>query len=157
MKHIKNYKKYEGKLNEEFGGLEFLGLTIGAMTVVPALVNYAAGAWQKFLMEKKYIPTGKIEKVVLTGGGEQLFDKEEDGKRYVEFEELKDKSSGEIFYGIHFSQSAGASDENRDVLYLVYNKENFEKVKKELGSGKGGEALLQNKRTATWSKTPSEN
>jgi len=154
MKYIKTFKNIN-KINEEFGGLELVALTIGAMTALPALLNYANGLWQKFLMEKKYIPTGKVEKCELVDRQKEVGGQEGE-KKYLEFQELKDKESGEMFYGTEMREGAGpgTGDENKNVMFILYSKENFEKIREELK--KEGAEYVLTKYTAKkmYSKTP---
>jgi len=156
MKYIKTFKNIN-KINEEFGGLELVALTFGAMVGVPALLNYASATWQKFMMEKKYVPTGKIEKCEIVDDQEKVGGQPGE-KKYLEFQELKDKTTGELFYGTELREGAGpgTGDEQQNLMFLLYSKENFDKIKNDLMQDSTiGRVLLKHTAKASWSKTPS--
>ena len=153
MKYIKRFDDTK-KVNEEFGGLELVALTFGAMVGVPALLNYASATWQKFMMEKKYVPTGKVEKCEIVDDQEKVGGQPGE-KKYLEFQELKDKTTGELYYGTELREGAGVTDEQQNLMFLLYTKENFEKIKNDLMKDSTvGRVLLKHTAKASWSKTP---
>lgn len=142
MKHIKRFSETQ-KVNEEIAGTLMIGgllLAIG----LPGIVKAAKAAWTKKMMEIKYKKTGKEEMVPTL---------RKDGKQgQVLFEQFKDNSSGEVFWGCTFSPNSHVADPgSRDEQYLLFDEAGYKRVKEELS--KGDFSLTGS--SARWSKRPS--
>ena len=142
MKHIKRFSETQ-KVNEEIAGTLMIGgllLAIG----LPGIVKAAKAAWTKKMMEIKYKKTGKEEMVPTL---------RKDGKQgQVLFEQFKDNSSGELFWGCTFSPNSHVADPgHEDEQYLLFDEAGYKRVKEELS--KGDFSLTGS--SARWSKRPS--
>lgn len=141
MKHIKRFSETQ-KVNEEIAGTLMIGgllLAIG----LPGIVKAAKAAWTKKMMEIKYKKTGKEEMVPTL---------RKDGKQgQVLFEQFKDNSSGEVFWGCTFSPNSHVADPgHEDEQYLLFDEAGYKRVKEELS--KGDFSLTGS--SARWSKRP---
>ena len=142
MKHIKRFSETQ-KVNEEIAGTLMIGgllLAIG----LPGIVKAAKAAWTKKMMEIKYKKTGKEEMVPTL---------RKDGKQgQVLFEQFKDNSSVEVFWGCTFSPNSHVADPgHEDEQYLLFDEAGYKRVKEELS--KGDFSLSGS--SARWSKRPS--
>jgi hypothetical protein len=136
MKHIKRFSENE-KVNEEVGALLIGGIAFAALAG-PGLIKWAKAAWTKKMMEMKYKPTGKEEMVPF-------------GKGEVKFEEVKDSSTGETFWGVTYVDKTVADPGYEDEQYLLFDGAGFKKIKEEMASGK----FSTSGSVKSWSKTPS--
>jgi hypothetical protein len=141
MKHIKRFSETQ-KVNEEIAGTLMIGGLLLALGST-AIIKTAKAAWTKMLMEMKYKKTGKEEMVPTL---------QKDGKQgQVLFEQFKDNSSGELFWGCTFSPNAYKADTGHtDEQYLLFDDAGYKRVKEELS--KGDFSLSGS--SARWSKKP---
>jgi hypothetical protein len=135
MKHIKRFSENE-KVNEEVGALLIGGIALAALAG-PGLIKWAKAAWTKKMMEMKYKPTGKEEMVPF-------------GKGEVKFEEVKDGSTGETFWGVTYSDKTVADAGYEDEQYLLFDGVGFKKIKEGMARGE----FSTSGSVQSWSKTP---
>ena len=134
MKHIKRFSENE-KVNEEVGALLIGGIALAAFAG-PALIKWAKAAWTKKMMEMKYKPTGKEEIVPFGKKGvlpTSSFGQNTPGE--VKFEEVKDVSTGETFWGVTYSDKTVSVQDVQDVQYLLFDDVGFKKIKEGMASG----------------------
>lgn len=132
-------------VNEEFlTGALVIGGFIAALGS-GALINYASSAWTKWMMERKYKPTGKEEMVKLQqGDGESTEHK---------FIEVKDKETGETFMGVSVVDATVADPGYENEQFFLFDKKGFEELKDRWL--KGDSSISGHHKS--WSKTPANN
>jgi hypothetical protein len=142
MIHIKKFSDTQ-KVNEEIAGVLMIGGFFLAMAA-PAIIKTATAAWTKMMMEIKYKKTGKEEMVPTL---------RKDGKKgEVLFEQFKDNSSGEVFWGCTFSPNSHMADPgHEDEQYLLFDEEGYKKIKDQMSRGD----LSMTGSRDRWSKNPS--
>lgn len=141
MVNLKRFDNYQ-KTNELAGTLMIAGLILG-LGGASAIVNYCSSAFTKWMKEMKFKPTGKKVIIVST---------DRNGKpAELEFDELSDKSTGEKFYGVVVNSGDTAQPGYENDQYFLYDKANFDKLKKEM---EAGGKFSTGGAKHSWSKTP---
>ena len=143
MKHIKRFSDIE-KVEESITAGICLGgglITIALAGLGQSIINWAKASWTKKMMEMKYKRTGKEETIPYKNGEDEIL-----------FEQMKDVSTGETFWGVTYVDKTGANPSEENQQYLLFDEAGYKKVKEKLISGEEG--FLSNP-TKSWSKTPS--
>jgi len=139
---IKKFKNFVEPVNEEIlTGALVIGGFIAAMGA-GAVIDYASSAWTKWMMERKYKPTGKEEMVQLNQNGEVSEHK---------FIEVKDKDTGETFMGVTVVDSTTADPGYEKEQFFIFDKKGFEELKKKWSEGNSGDLSGHHKK---WNLRP---
>ena len=141
MVNVKRFNNYQ-KTNELAGTLMIAGLILG-LGGASAIINFCSSAFTKWMKEMKFKPTGKKVTVMTTDRNGKLAE--------LEFDELSDKSTSEKFYGIVVNSGDTAQSGYENDQYFLYDKVNFDNLKKEMESG--GKFSTGGAKHS-WSKTP---
>jgi hypothetical protein len=139
MKNIKTFENYS-KVNEGAGLI--LGGVILAGLALPGFLNWASNAWTKFMMERKFKPTGEVEMVPFKSGSMK-----EPGE--IKFEGYKD-DKGQHFWGVTFVDGTVADPGYENHQYFLFNDSAFAKVKQDMAKGE----FNTSGSSYNWSKTP---
>lgn len=151
MKHIKRFSESE-KIDESISGALIIGgILFSLFGGVGALLKYAKASWTKTMMEMKYKRTGKTENVPYTPAeGSQIV---AGSKKGVYFEQLKDVSTGELFWACTFVDKSVAEEGYRNEQYLLFDEDGYKKVKEKILNREPGFLKGPIKQ---WSKTPAK-
>lgn len=139
---IKKFKNFVEPVNEDiFTGALLIGGFLAAVGS-NSLIDYASSAWTKWMMERKYKPTGKEEMVQLNQNGEVSEHK---------FIEVKDKDTGETFMGVTVVDSTTADPGYEKEQFFIFDKKGFEELKKKWSEGDSGDLSGHHKK---WNLRP---